>query len=434
VHGPSKSIIAAIRTAAALLCLFASIQTRSLAQSPNDAAINTDHPVLVGYFPQWGVYGHPQYLVKNLISNSQTPLIDQINYSQGSVKDGHCSIADPNADLNYTFTADQSVDHVTDIPTLPFRGNLHQLQQLKRKFPRLRILISLEGSPASFAADAQPENLQAFVSSCVDLFIKGNFASGITVPGIFDGFDVDWEYPHQPDAANYQALLLELRRQMDAVRPGLLLSIAVGPSPRMYAGTDMAAIGKIVDQVGLMTYDFNGPWNGTTGFIAPLSAASDHDGGTVERSVAAYRAAGVPAAKLLMGLPFYGYGWHQVPETNNGLNQEGQAIRGDRPYSYIQTLFEQSTVYRDPQSQAPWLFDGDIFWTYEDPISITTKGRYAVDHQLGGLMIWELGDDTPAADLLNAAHQSLHSNPAPIQQSTSAQAKPLTNAYKTPGS
>ncbi|CAN5691712.1 hypothetical protein BH10ACI4_BH10ACI4_38420 [soil metagenome] len=389
------------------------LSTPAFGQTPPQAAVvAVPQPKLIGYFPQWGLYNQPQYTVKNLIPapGVESPMLDQVNYAQAFVNDRRCSIADPNADLNYTFTATQSVDGRADDPAKPFRGNLHQLQLLKQRYPKLRILISLEGRSTSFAEDALPENREAFVRSCVDLFVKGNLAPGISAPTLFDGIDVDWEYPHQPDAENFKALLLELRRQMDAVRPGLTLSIAVGPSPRMYQGTDMAVIGSLVDQVGLMTYDFSGLWSETTGFIAPLTAAPDYDGGTVDHAVTAYRTAGVAPAKLLMGVPFYGYGWRLVPEEGKGLMQEGEAIRGDRPYSYIETVAAKSTLYRDPLSQTPWLFDGDAFWTYDDPVSIRHKAAYALDHQLGGLMIWELGEDNTSATLLHAAHEGLHPN------------------------
>jgi chitinase len=66
-------------------------------------------------------------------------------------------------------------------------------------------------------------------------------------------------------------------------------------------------------------------------------------------------------------------------------------------------------LYRDPVSKAPWLFDGNAFWTYEDPTSIQTKAAYAAREQLGGFMVWELTEDTPAATLLHAAHDALAS-------------------------
>src|SRR5262249_21408876 len=155
-------------------------------------------------------------------------LVDQINYAQGFVTNGRCSVADPNADLNFSFTAKQSVNGVADSPAHPFRGYLHQVQLLKRKYPRLRVLISLEGRASDFANDALPENRKAFVASCIDTFIKGHLVQGIEAPRLFDGIDVDWEYPHGEDADNFIELLREFRRQMNAVRPGLRLTIAVG--------------------------------------------------------------------------------------------------------------------------------------------------------------------------------------------------------------
>lgn len=225
-------------------------------------------PQIVAYFGQWGVYDH--FYVKDLVRSGVDRKLDQINYAQGFVTNGRCSVADPNADLNMSFSAADSISGVADSDVQPFRGNLHQLAELKRRNPKLRVLISLEGRAQDFAADAQPAVRQAFVASCIDLFVRGHLAPGIEAPHLFDGIDVDWEYPHGEDGPNFIALLGDLRRAMDGVRPGLRLTIAAGPSPRMYGGVDLPALAGLVDQVGLMNYDYNGPWNQRTGFLAPL--------------------------------------------------------------------------------------------------------------------------------------------------------------------
>ena len=387
-----------VRICVPFACLVLLVSATVLAQSA---------PKLVGYFPQWGLYNQPSYLVRDLVTSGGASLLDQLNYAQGFVTNGHCSIADPNADLNTTFTSAQSVDGVADNPARPFRGYLHQLAELKRTHPRLKLLISLEGRASDFAFDAQPEHRQAFLDSCVDLFLKGNLAPGIREPGLFDGIDIDWEYPHAEDAANFLALLTELRQRMNALRPRLTLSVAVGSSPRMYEGLDMAQVARTVDEIGLMTYDFNGPWNGQTGFIAPLASIIPGQGGTVQHSVSAYLQAGAPPEKLLVGIPFYGYGWHLVPDVANGVQQEGEPIRGDHPYRDIESLAVHSTLYRDPLSKTPWLFDGDSFWTYDDPTSVRAKASFARSEHLGGLMLWELSEDTPDASLLHSAHTCL---------------------------
>ncbi len=396
---------------------------------------------LVGYFPQWGLYNDTPYTVKSLVASGGAKMLDQLNYAQGFVTGGHCSVADPSADLNYIFTAQTSVDGTDDQHAQILRGNFHQLQELKRLNPHLRIVVSLEGRGSDFAADAQPDRRAAFVASCVDLFLRGNLAPGISAPDLFDGIDLDWEYPRGIDAQNYIPLLEEFRRQMDAYRPGLLLTVALDSSPGIYGTADINHLGRLVDRAGLMTYDFNGPWSATTGFIAPLTSSSP-DEWSVERSVNAWIGAGIPAAKLLVGLPFYGYGWHSVPDVNHGFRQEGRPVRGDRPYSFFAGMLNGSNlespavserpaaqpappvtaatppspparvVYRDPVSQAAWLFDGDSFWTYEDPTSIRSKANLVGREQLGGFMVWELSQDTPTGTLLAAAHAALLSAPA----------------------
>ena len=427
-----------------LLLLTTSAGAKKATPSPKPSS---SHPKVVAYFGQWGVYDH--FFVKNLVDSGAIHQLDQLNYAQGFVTGGHCSVADPNADLNMTFSAADSVTGAADDPGQPFRGNLHQLLELKRRYPKLKVLLSLEGQARDFAADAQPASRNAFVRSCVDIFLRGHLAPGVEAPLLFDGIDVDWEYPHGEDGANFVALLGEMRRQMDTVRPGLLLTIAAGPSPHMYGGVDISGVDRFVDQVGLMNYDYNGPWNQRTGFLAPLYT-EEGKGGSVEHSIHEWEAAGIPAAKLLLGLPFYGYGWNEVAKTDNGFWQSGRSIRGDRPYPFFRDLMAPQTIpaqgaspsaasaqtkpasvvmdaglpaksaaqaqviapppfilYRDPRSKAPWLFDGSTFWTYEDPTSARTKAQFARDEHLGGIMAWELSEDSSDSALLRAAHRGL---------------------------
>ncbi len=157
------------------------------------------YPILVGYFPQWGVYN--QYFVKNLVTSGAAGLLNQIDYSQGMIKDNRCAIGDPNADLNLVYTAENSIDGRADPPSAPLRGNFRQLQLLRQHYPKLRVLLSIEGNPAYFASAAQPENRAAFVSSCIDMFIRGHFAQGVEGGPLFDGFDLDWEFPSLPTPA-----------------------------------------------------------------------------------------------------------------------------------------------------------------------------------------------------------------------------------------
>lgn len=387
-------------------------------------------PVLVGYFTDSSLYDATPFFVKNLVTNGDAARLSQIDYSAADVSGGHCSLADPLADLLTPYSALTSVSGKPDGREAALRGYFHQFEELKRQYPKLKISISLEGRASDFAVDARPENRAAFVRSCIDLYLRGNFGAGIHAPGIFDGVDIDWESPGRADAANFQALVKEFRRQMNTMRPGLILSVAVGQSPHMLPGMDFAALVSLVDEFGIMNYDYWGPWFRSTGLIAPLfSGASPHRRGDIEHTLAAYAAAGIPPGKMLMGLPFYGYGWTAVSDANEGLYQRGRPVRGDRPFWKIRALATRGSVFRDPRSRAPWIFDGEDFWTYDDSVSVRYKASYAERHHLGGVMIWELSGDTAQGELLESARRALH-HPVPARVFARAEQAPA----RQPGS
>ena len=156
----SSRIISALSCASIALLLLAG-STAMAQRSAGHPALKmapaaSEHRLLIGYFPQWGLYGDTPYTVKGLAESKAAGVLDQINYAQGFVTGGRCSIADPNADVNYTFTAENSITGKADAPDVPLRGNFHQLIEFKRLYPKLKILISLEGRASDFAADAQP--------------------------------------------------------------------------------------------------------------------------------------------------------------------------------------------------------------------------------------------------------------------------------------
>jgi chitinase len=368
-------------------------------------------PIIVGYFPQSGVYR--QFFLKNLVANGSARLLDQINYAQGIVVNNRCALADANADMGYSFSAENSVNGEADTPGTPLRGNFHQLLELKRLYPQLKILISLEGNPELFALAAQPGNRRSFVSSCIDLFIRGHLPGGVEAASLFDGVDLDWEYPEAPSRFDYIALLGEFRRQFNLIRYDLRLSVASGDNRVTYQALDMASVALYVDQVGVMNYDYSGPWSRVTGLIAPLFGAPgdperDND---IDGTMRGYRAAGVPVSKLLLGVPFYAYCWEQVGPANHGLFQAGKPVKEDAPYSHVAAIQQNYTEYRDPKSQSPWLYNGQTFWTYDDATSIRLKMQYANQQKLAGVMIWDLSGDTGDGSLLKAVAGGLRGSP-----------------------
>jgi chitinase len=373
---------------------------------------------IAGYFPQWGLYGgyvFGGYFVKNVITTGSAPLLTHLNYAFANVVNNQCASFDTWADYQDPLSADETVDGQADsLDPNAFAGNFHQLQELKQLYPDLHIVMSIGGGsvdPSVFSAAALPENRRAFVKSCIDMYIHGNFAPGIHKPGIFDGFDIDWEWPATPaDETNLTALLQEFREQLDQIRPGMTLTMASPAGSWAYQYIDLEKIQHIVSFFNLETYDFDGPWNNTTGFVAPLYASLlDPDPtNNADYSVKSYLSMGIDPEKIVFGVPFYGYQWDQVPNVNHGLFEPGTPVGSGSEYNYIVTIANTLTEYRDPTNKAPWLYDGNNFWTFDDPYVLALKADYIQKHHLGGVMIWEISGDLQDGQLLKTLARGMH--------------------------
>lgn len=380
-------------------------------------------PKVVGYFPQWGLYGgyvFGGYFVKNLVTTGSATRLTHLNYAFANVVNSQCASFDTWADYQDPLPADETVDGQPDsLAANAFVGNFHQLQELKHLYPDLQIVISIGGGsadPTAFSIAASPENRASFVKSCIDMYIRGNFAPGIHEPGIFDGIDIDWEYPATTaDETNFTALLQEFRKQLDAIGPGMTLSMAAPAGSWAYQYINLPTIQHTLNHFNLMTYDFDGPWTYTTGFVAPLYQSSlDPDPtNNANYSVKSYLAMGIAADKIVFGVPFYGYEWGGVPNVNHGLFEPGTPEGSGSEYNYIMSIDSTYQKYRDPITQAPWLYDGNNFWTYDDPVSLAFKMDYVRKQRLGGVMIWEISGDMPDGLLLKTLVRGLH--PVPWQ-------------------
>jgi chitinase len=420
----------------------ASAQSAGVVASTTPAATGGTAPSgsrLTGYFTQWGIY-NSKYFVKNLDASGSASKLTHLVYAFGNVRNNRCEVGvlkatDPNtgeggdayADYSRTFTAAESVDGVADVWGAPLRGNWNQLRKLKAKYPGMKVMISLGGWTWSrgFASAARPENRAAFVASCIDAYIKGNlpafdYAGGAgAAAGVFDGFDIDWEYPAtcgltcggSEDTANFTALLAEFRRQLDAIKPGLQLTVAVGAGIDKIRVTRPDLYHPYVDAINVMTYDFHGGWESRTNFHTALfNAAGDPSTGDValyntHDAIQAFLTRGVPASKLHLGVASYGRGWTNVGATNNGLFQSGTPAAGTleagvERYAVLKTLGWPR--YLDSSSKAAWIYNGSTFWSFDDPLTIADKVAYAKVQGLGGAFLWDFSGDDAQASLLTA--------------------------------
>lgn len=290
--------------------------------------------------------------------------------------------------------------------------NFAFLTGLRKRNPRLTILVSVGGwlwSGGFSEVALTRESRARFIQSAVDFIAKYDL----------DGLDVDWEYPamagstnhfRPEDTHNFTALLAELRAAFDrkshSMHRRLYLTIAAGASPDFLGHTEMRKVARLVDTVNLMSYDYYEPGSEpTTGHHAPLfTNPRDPEKVSADASVRAFEEAGVPASKLLLGLPFYGHVWANVPPADDGLYQSGKpGPQTGAPFSAIPAMLENGFVrHWDSVAEVPWLYNPSTrtFVSYEDPQSIEQKCRYVTTHRLAGIMVWDFEDDDASGTLL----------------------------------
>jgi len=398
--------------------------------------------LVVGYFAQWTIYRRG-YLVKDVEESGAAADLDVINYAFAAIDENlRCVSLDTFADYGKRFDAGESVDGVADTVSQPLKGNFNQLIKLKNMYPHLRVLLSLGGWTQShrFSDAALPENRQEFVKSCIDMFMgQGELAPGVSAAGVFDGFDIDWEYPgscgetcsfRPEDRENFPALLAEFRRQLElleddvqaatSARPEYLLTIAVPAGAANYDPIDIGNVHPHLDWINVMAYDFHGGWEsrGPANHHAMLfRSPCDGEGSDWgDKAVHAYITGGVPPGKLLLGVPFYGRGWSGVSAVGDGLCQSARGVpRGTYEKGvddYEELIGNGHQGFSDRETATHWTFNGSEFWSFDDPESIGWKAGYVGDRALRGVMFWELSGDTPDAELLNALRTSLPRVPA----------------------
>lgn len=206
----------------------------------------------------------------------------------------------------------------------------------------------------------------------------------------YDGVDLDWEFPQSTaDRANLTLLITELRA---ALGTGRSLSIAAPASDWYGRWFDWAAITPKLDWVGAMTYSLANPsWSSSSSHNAALYVSGSEF--SVEATRTYYRGVGVPSAKLLIGLPFFGIRFDGASDINQPLtNRQG----GDMTYPQVAALVGQGwSARRDMTARVPYLVNtaGSGVITYDDPTSIQAKCQYTVAQGLGGVIIWHLGQD-----------------------------------------
>ena len=435
----SRNFLLCLRRIALMSCLaFVSCVYPSFAQT--SAQTNHDQgqgKILGGYFEEWSIY-YAGYNIANLQQNGVAGKLTHLLYAFGNVTttpSPACTIADSWADYQSPYLP--SVSGVAYAG--PLYGNFAAIQQLKQLHPNLKVLMSLGGASAAntaafVSAASTKAGRQALAASCIDLFVNGNIAPGITAPGLFDGFNIDWEFPTATDTQNFTALLQEFRSQLDKLgqttHKQYVMSFDGPAGAQNYVNINLRKAAEQVDFITIDGYNYAGSWDTQTNDASPLFDSKQDplygQGLDIDSTVDAYLKAGVPPHKYTMGVPLYGAGWTGVPNVNHGLYQNSTGpspvlwangtglcpdlsgntagcdtllTPGLATYSTLATLTANGySKYFDARRVAESLYDPTTgtFYTYDDPASAFLKMLYIdlkVPGGLGGAYVWAVKDD-----------------------------------------
>ncbi|TDR45071.1 chitinase [Tahibacter aquaticus] len=408
---------------------------------------NSTNAVVAAYFVEWGIYGRAFPVRKMPTSN-----LSHIIYAFIAIcgpndsllaanPQGYQALMQECADQpDYTVTihdrnAALDTSYPGDTSTTPIRGNFGQLIRAKAAQPGLKILPSIGGwtlSDPFYHLANDPARRTTFINSAIQFLQTYTF---------FDGIDLDWEYPGgggandllgaATDRAGYNALLTELRTALDALgaqnNRQYLLTAAVGAAPAKIAAVDYAVAAQKLDLVFAMSYDYYGGWNNVLGHQAGLREAPGltAPGWNGSATIANLRAAGVPAAKLVLGVAMYGRGWQGLSGVQNGNPFSGTAAGAASPGTWENGVFDYRQIESaflggengsgaggyvagyDATAEAAWVWNASAgkLISFESSRSARAKGQFARSNGLAGVFGWEIDADN--GRILNAMHEGL---------------------------
>lgn len=335
-----------------------------------------------------------------------------------------------------------SFTHVVD-GEMKFRNpensgpKLEALVRQKERNPNLKVMIACGGWGADGFSDMAltAESRTKFIQSAWDFIAEYQL----------DGMDMDWEYPgisgagtkaRDEDTQNFTALMKGLREMLDTFESPKVLTFASAGWKRYFDFVEMEEVMKYADFTNVMTYDQVSGVSIYTGHHTPLGSVTSEDvkqtpfgahldslyqsgenldphPRSAQKIVDFLIEEGVNPEQIVIGGAFYGRVWKGVPLVNNGLYQLSKGLHiGWMAYHQIREKYESDPSFKrfwDEKAQAPYLYNqqDSLFVSYDDTVSVALKTKYVMEKGLGGIMFWELGNDTKeSGSLLDAIYKA----------------------------
>ena len=248
-------------------------------------------------------------------------------------------------------------------------------------------------------ADSQTGFKQATASGTVATF-AANLVSLLTTTG-YDGIDIDWEPMDKAD----EPAVIDIANRIRKAKPSVLLTIPIGEI-NVNLGADLsgfAAIAAAYDQLNIMSYGQAGAWSGWKSWHSSALYHTDSATPTsIDSTVKLYLAASVPAAKLGIGIGFYGLCYSSPVTAPDQALGGSTLVASDGTISYaniVTNYYSASARKWDALARVPYLSftsahapDGCTYISYDDEQSIAEKGAYVKAKGLGGVIQWELNE------------------------------------------